>query len=229
MSAEVLSYHLSMRGRPAGSYALRTQVEGRVVRLEARLSLQGALGGATVIQTSRLQRDRGESLRSLSFEEEEGGPHGVRRFEVVFDAESGLVRATRGGNDRAEIPYVQPYRDPLGLLYEVRSFEAEMSRMRIPMLGKEVVVERLGETPVDTPLGERNAYVYALRPGGSYLYVDSRAPHWIVRLTQRLEGAPLDASLMKVAEEAEMPQEIETPHRGRRPRKRRRRGRRGKG
>lgn len=227
MPVEVCSYRLSVRGKPVGTHVLRTHETGRVVNLEAKMMLQGSLGQHTVTQTSVLHR---QALFSLRFQEELASTNEKRNYKVEFDRDSGLVKASRGANDTAEVPYMRAYQDPLGLLYQIRRLGEETEALRVPMLGKDVVVERRGEMNVDTVLGERKAWVYSLHPGGSYLYVDTAAPHTILKLTQRLEGQLLDVLLVKIDEEEGMPERDEGDKKRsrKRSRGRRRRGRRGK-
>ena len=237
MSVEVLSYRLALRGKPVGSLVLRALLQGRVVALESRLALQGAGGdlSGSVVQTSRLQLgSRGEPPRSLHFHEEISDRGETRRFDVRFDAGTGLVKATRGSGDVAQTPYLLPYLDPLSLLWRVRHFESATS-LRVPMLGKEVVVERLGDMRLETTSGEREADVFSLRPGGAFVYVDKAAPHHLLKLTQPVEDAHLNAFLVRVDEEDALDAPPKAPskptaakesgRRGKRPR-RRRRGRR---
>ena len=75
------------------------------------------------------------------------------------------------------------------------------------MLGKDVVVDRIGTSSIETTLGTRQAYEYQLYPGGSYLYVDTQPPHPILMLSQRIEGQVLDALLIRMDEEADQPQQ----------------------
>ncbi len=224
MSVEVCSYRLSLRGKPIGSQVLRTQKRGRTVSLEAKLMLQGSLGQQTVIQSSR-QFERGP--HSLGFSEEIIDRSEKRRYELSFDSNSGLVKASRGPKDKAELPYIRAYQDPLGLLYQIRRLSTEVEQERVPMLGKDVVIERLGATTLETALGKRQAQVFVLYPGGSYVYVDTEAPHYILKLTQRFDGQHIEAFLTKIAQEQDMPSDLPTPRankrrtRKRRPRRRR--------
>ena len=226
MPTELCSYRLNLYGKAVGTHTLRTQRVKKGTLLEARMALQGALGQKTITQTSQLNT----SLESMRFTEETQERSETRLFEITFDAERGVVRASqnRSGskNDLAEEPYLLPYRDPLGLLHALRE---RPERLRVPMLGKEVVAERLAEVPLETALGERRVHPYVLYPGSSYVYVDTAAPHLILRLTQRFEGGLLDAFLIKVVQEDASIQEETTRPSRRSRRRRRRRGRRGGG
>ena len=149
------------------------------------------------------------------------------------------MRATRGRQDTAQAPLLVPYRDPLSLLRELRALTAAAVAgrdtpplpYRIPLLGKDVVVVRADT--VDLPaLGERwPARTFTLYPGGSSVSVSLAPPHPIVRLVQRLDEGPLEATLIDVREEATLPglddgegdtraQDAKRRARRRRPRKR---------
>jgi hypothetical protein len=199
MPTEVCSYRLSVRGKPIGSHVLSTSQRGRLTFLEAKFMLQGPMGNVTVLQRSKSHRF---NFHSLSFQEETGGRGDARQFNVQFDLETGLVRANKSG-DIAEIPYTRPYVDPLGLLYRIRQLRVEEERVRAPMLGKDVVVERIRTLELDTTLGKREAYEYQLHPGGSYVYVDTSEPHLILMLSQRVDGQLMDATLVRVDEETD--------------------------
>lgn len=216
MAVELCHYRLALRGKPVGSQFLSVEERGAAALLDAHLALQGSLGNADVRQRSKTHR---QQFFSFAFEEETRSSSGRQSFSVTFDAEAGLVRASRGGGDQAAVPYVQAFEDPLGLLYHLRQLGPEAARLRVPMLGKEVLVERLGDTELETALGPRRAYAYLLQPGGSYVYVDQQAPHLILQLAQRLEGQLLEAFLVRVDEEAARPQPEEKENR--RPRRRR--------
>lgn len=235
VSTEVCTYTLSYQGRPVGSQLLSTSAEEQGIRLGATLLLQGELGQHSVSQSSLLALPE---LYSLNFTEKSESRAEKRSFEVVFDARSGLVRATRraaNAQERADTPYLRPYSDPLGLLYRLRklaeSYRAppnptethppEGQQQRVPMLGKDVIVRRLADTELDTPLGVRTAHAFVLYPGSSYVYIEAKAPHLIVRLTQRLDEGMLDALLVRVAYEAEA---VSEPPAAAPPSKRRRRG-----
>src|SRR5690554_4474559 len=109
MPVEVLSYELSQRGAPVGSHVLRTELRGSTVHMEGKLQLSGALGRNTIIQTSR---SHARQHHSLVFREEQQKRGENRTFDLQFDRSSGLVKASRGGKDKAEEPLSKPYRDP---------------------------------------------------------------------------------------------------------------------
>lgn len=189
------------------------------------MMLQGALGELTTTQESQVSRHNGGSLSFRETTERKGDN---RYYDVVFDANEGLVRARRGPGDEATIPLIQPYRDPLSLLLEIRELGTPDQPVRVPMLGKEVTVLYLGETELDTTFGKRTTYAYRLHPGNAYVYVDTASPHPIVQMSQRVDGKLLDTLLVKVAQEDAMPARQDDspgPRRGKRRRRRRRRKR----
>lgn len=197
MAVEVCSYRLTLRGKPVGTHVLKTEGRGRHTQLEGRAQFQGTLGLATVQQRSRCHSQRHFSLR---FREETQERTEQRVFDVTFDAQNGVVTAAKGAKDVARMPYLRPYRDPLSLLHELRSL-GETELARLPMLGKDVTVQFVGEVDLDTALGPRRARAYLLHPGQSVVYVDVAPPHTILKLTQRLAEGHLDALLVKVASE----------------------------
>jgi hypothetical protein len=227
MPTEVCHYRLSLRGKPVGSHVLSTAFRGRTAFLEGRLQVQGSLGNAAITQRSKVHR---QQFFSFSFEEETNAPGDRRQFQVTFDIEAGLVRASKG-SDEASVPYVTSLEDPLGLLYHLRHLAPEDGEtLRVPMLGKDVTVERVGRTTLDTALGEQEAQAFALHPGGSYVYVATQAPHPILMMSQRVGGQVLEAHLVRIDEEAESPpQDTDDAREARRGgrRRRRRRARRG--
>ncbi len=190
---------------------------GRIVFLEAKLLLQGAMGNVTVTQRSKCHRF---DFYSLSFQEETQSRNETRQFSMQFDSDTGLVRANKSG-DVAEMPYLRAFLDPLSLLYRMRHIAPEATQTRVPMIGKDVVIERVQSTELNTALGKREAYEYQLYPGGSYAYVDTAEPHHILMLSQRVDGQLLDATLVRIDEEADAPQKEDRRNRRQQPRRRR--------
>jgi hypothetical protein len=206
VSIEGCTYRLSTRGKAAGKMTITSGERGRVAVTIARMQFQGALGSSSRTHTSRAHALRHHSLAWREESEEAG----VAPFDVTFDVEAGIVRANRGRQDTATIPHLLPYRDPLSLLRELRAITAAGDAgpplpLRIPMLGKEVVVVRseIGEV---SALGERvAARTFTLYPGGGSVSVALAAPHPIVRLLQRLDDGTLEATLIDRRLEANMP------------------------
>lgn len=198
MKVESCAYSLSLGGKAVGTQVFRTGSHGRTTLLEARVLWQGVFGQQSLTQRSQIKSRTGESLR---FNEEVEGKSDKHTFEVVFDAETALVRATqRSGNqlDSSDTPYLRPYSDPLGLLHTLRG-RTDESSIRIPMLGKDVVAERLADAEVETGLGIRNATPFVLYPGPSYVYFDKDEPHTILKLIQPTVHGMLEAYLTRIS------------------------------
>ena len=224
MAVETLSYTLALAPKAVGSQVHKTTVTARVVTLELRALFQGALGQHNLTQTSQVATD---TLESLRFREEDDAKGDKRVFEVVFDPRSGLVRATRqagGQQGGAETPLLRPYSDPLGLLYRVRELARDgvEEPVRVAMLGKDVVIEPLGEQALETPQGERRALGYLLNPGSSYVFIDAEPPHAPLRFVQPTVHGQLEAFLVRAVQEEGVG--VEAPQGSERGSKRRRRG-----
>ena len=198
---EVLEYRFEVRGVPAGKNVVRRTTRDGEVLEESEATFTGPLSDASVVQLSRRDAEAGHSLEFRESTKDRGGE---RRMQITFDSSDGVVRMQRG-NDVAEVPYVEPFRDPLSMLSEIRSLDPDASRIRIPMLGKTVEAHALGETELQTPLGPKRARAFQVFPGGSWLWVDVEAPHEIVKLTQRTGDAFVDAWLVERSEGSRMP------------------------
>ncbi|MEM7734529.1 MAG: hypothetical protein AAF267_01960 [Deinococcota bacterium] len=198
MSKEVCEYRVSLRGRPVGSYRLTSLRKHNTVILEAQLDLQGPLGRKSVHQSSTIQQD---SWVSLEFVETYRNGAETRTFEVIFDQNTGMVTARRGSRDQASVPYIQAYRDPLSIFYELRQTASE--RLHMPLVGKDVVLEHVSDVTLETSLGPKRALVYSCQPGGNYIYIEDNQDRAILKLSQRMDGQMLEASLVKVSYEAE--------------------------
>lgn len=227
--AEVLSFTVSQRGSPAGTHVIRTEPRGSIVHLEARMQLAGPLGRGLITQTSR---SHVRYHHSLSFREDQQKRGDNRSYDVRFDRSTGLVRAVRSGSDVAEIPLSRPFRDPLGMLHEIRSSGVDTDDWIIPMIGKDVHVSLVSETEVHTPLGTLPARVFRLFPGGALVWVGLEEPHPILRMAQPAVGGTLDVTLSGLGSEAARQQQAAAggraggPKREQRRRQRPRRGRR---
>lgn len=197
MTIENCQYSVKVKGTSIGSYVLRTQKLTEGIFLESKLMLQGKLGKQTITQQSCLHI---KSLHSLSFNEETLSRYQRSSWKVDFDQKSGLVKVARNKTDKANMPYMLPYQDPLGLLYQIRRLK-DVSYLQVPMLGKSVLVNRTRTGKLTTHLGEHETKVYILYPGGSYVYVDAKPPHYILRLTQKLRHYFVDSLLIKTTEE----------------------------
>lgn len=198
MAIEVATYRYVLRGKPVGTHVVTREAAGRYVQLEARSQFQGAFGNLTTVQRSRAHSRAHFSTR---YEETNEARRERRRFEVQFDIGKGLVYASTSQRDKAEMPYILPYRDPLSLLNELR--QADLPDLhRIPMLGKEVVVRVRGETTLETIFGNTACTVYQLLPGPSYVYVQTEAPHHIMKLVQPSSEGVVETVLQKLGHEA---------------------------
>jgi hypothetical protein len=193
MSTEVCHYRLALRDKPVGSHVIATSFRGRTTLLEATMTLQGRLGASTVRQVSKTHRQQFFSFSYLE-ETSEGGSQ--RSYLVEFDINDGLVKASKGA-DSASIPYIRPYEDPLGLLHHLRHLPEDTTSLTVPMLGKDVIIERLNLVPLQTLYGEQDVVMYQLLPGKSYVYVDPNPPYPIVMLSQRIDGQLIDAVLTR--------------------------------
>ena len=198
MPVEVLSFDLSQRGTPVGSHVLRTELRGSTGHMEGRLQLSGPLGRCVVTQTSR---SHVRQHHSLSFREEQQKRGDNRTFEVRFDRGSGLVHAVRSGSDRAEEPLTKAFRDPLGMLFEIRQQDPDSTAFTIPMLGKDVQVTLIQSTALETAVGPRPARVYRLFPGGSLLWIGEDDANVILKMQQKIAGSPVDVVLTRIASE----------------------------
>jgi len=226
VSVEVLEYRLDVRGVPAGRHVLRSEDEGRDARLEGEATFEGPLGPARVLQLSRCHANL---MTSREFRETTHDRSGERRMRIEFDDGDGLVRMRRG-DELAETPYLESFRDPLSMLRELRRADPAALRIRIPMLGKVVEARALGEVELATELGPKRARAYQLHPGGSWIWVDAEPPHTILKFTQRTPDGLVDAVLVKVAQETELPGwDAEEGRGGAKKRGKRRRRRRGRG
>ncbi len=200
MSVEVVTYRLTYRGKPVGTHVIKSEVAGRVRRMESRAGYQGQLGNAVITQRSRASAQHHHSHR---YREETQEREGKRVYDVHFDSQTGLVHASTGAKDVATAPYIRPYRDPLSLLSQVRSL-AGNSVTNVAMLGKDVSVQFAGEVDISTALGEKRAWAYVLQPGGSVVYVDVTGSNAILKMTQRLTEGHLDSLVVSVSSEATM-------------------------
>lgn len=198
MSTEVCHYRLLVRGKPVGNHVISTAFRGRTTLLEATMVLQGRLGASTVRQVSKIHR---QQFFSFSFLEETSEGTSQRSYAIDFDINDGLVKASKG-NDSASIPYILPYEDPLGLLHHLRHLPEDTTSLNVPMLGKDVTIERLNVVPVETSYGQQEAVMYQLHPGKCYVYVDCKPPHAILMMSQRIDGQMVDAVLTRRDEQA---------------------------
>ena len=192
---ELVSYRLSYRGKPVGNYSLSADTVSNTVFLEAKMMLQGSLGTTTIHQTSKTNKTH---YFSYSFQELTNSPGQNRRYNVIYDKNNGLIKASRSANDKSEIPATVPFVDPIGLLYMVRFLDLDKDRFVVPMLGKTVIISKIAQKELDTALGKKTANVYKLHPGKSLVYVDIEEPHHILAMTQYIGNKFLDSFIVKV-------------------------------
>ena len=224
MSVEVSTYRLTLRGNTIGTNVVWTQTQNQTTNLKSRLSLNGRLGRSIIRQHSSCHTNRFFSYSFFETTEKDGNK---QLYEVVFDLPSGLVTANRGQNDKATIPYLVPYRDPLSILFEIRNwYNPDGHPRKVPLLGKEVKVIPKGTTKLKTYSGEKTAWVYSLHPGNSRVYVGTEKPHLILHLTQQMTDLNIESSLSKVEEITKMPRDLLAGNNNTRRDKRRRKRRR---
>lgn len=223
MSVEALTYRLTSRGRPAGNHVLRQETRGGQAYLEARTTWEGVLAGHTLTQRSRCGRD---DPASFEFHEREEDRQGAREFHVTFDAEQGLVTAHRSTGERADVPYLNDFRDPLSMLREIRTLGGASDPVRIPMLGKTVSVFDLGEEILEVGGRQRSTHRYQVRPGNAWLWVDREGRGAIVRFTQRFSEGVVEGWLVHEGQESALAEWRDAGGEASESRKRRRRKRR---
>lgn len=210
MSIEGLTFRLHARGRPAGRLLLNTGLQRDQAVMEARLQLQGVLGTSTIVQ---LSRSEAASHRSLRWRESHEGKNDPPPFEVRFDRESGAIAASRGRGDKASLPYLLDYRDPLSMIRELRERTAAVVRgeaeapelpWTLPLLGHPVHVVAIRDGVLENRGEERRVRSYTLQPGGSVVVIELAPPFAPVRLLQRLAEGSLEATLVEIGTASSM-------------------------
>src|SRR5690625_2799927 len=88
------------------------------------------------------------------------------------------------------------------MLHEIRQLDPATTELTIPMLGKDVHVQFVTVTTLQTAVGPREARVYRLYPGGSLLWIGVDPSMLLLRMQQRTDGAPIEAVLTGVTSEA---------------------------
>lgn len=206
---EAFSYTLTLGGRYAGTqdWVIRSDRGNTVVRVQTEFG--GALPAGRKVQESRLSAGSGFSM---AYAEAEGGnkrPH----FETIFDERSGMV-TLKQGKDEASLPLLEGHHDPLSLLLWLREHAAGVTRPEatrpeatgpepephpalpgtsssVRLVGGRVHVQPLPDSQVQG----LPAWVYFLRPGGAYVYVEQSPPHRLLRLIQPSDFGPVEAVL----------------------------------
>lgn len=225
VSVEVLEYRFEVRGAPAGGQVVRTRARAEDVHLEVDATFDAPVGDARVQQLSRSDPD---DHHSHAFVETTKDRSGERKVRVAFDAEQGLVVMKRG-DDQADVPYVEPFRDPLSMLHELRHADPDRELLRIPMLGNTVEAHLVETREVATDLGPVLARGYQLFPGGSRVWIEVAEPHRVAKVRQRTPSGVLDAILVREEHDTRLPGwDAESGAGRKRGRRRRRRGRGGR-
>lgn len=206
---EAYSYTLTLGGRYAGTqdWVIRSDRGNTVARVQTEFG--GALPAGRKVQESRLSAGSGFSM---AYAEAEGGnkrPH----FETIFDERTGMV-TLKQGKDEASMPLLEGHHDPLSLLLWLREHAAKAAgpepsgpgvtsaESATPSAGSatptsvRLVGGRVHVQPLpDSQVQGLPAWVYFLRPGGAYVYVEQAPPHRLLRLIQPSDFGPVEAML----------------------------------
>ena len=78
----------------------------------------------------------------------------------------------------------------MSLLLWLRTLDGQ-DRAEAQLTGGKALIQRLADMEVDG----QPAYVYFLRPGGAYVYVEQAAPHRLLRLIQPTDFGAIEANL----------------------------------
>ncbi|WP_431308125.1 hypothetical protein [Deinococcus arenicola] len=179
---------LTLGGRYAGEQSWSVSPERGSVVARVQTDFGGVLPDLRRVQTSRLDP---RTLTSQSYAEGDG--RGRASFETTFDRHAGLV-TLRQGKDEAAAPLTTEYHDPVGLLLWLRARAAAQDggpeRSYAHLTGGRVLIQRLPDTQIE----ETDAYGYYLRPGNAYVYVESAAPHRLLRLIQPTDFGLVEAN-----------------------------------
>jgi hypothetical protein len=211
---ETFSYTLTLAGRYAGTqdWVIRPDKGSVVMRVQTEFS--GALPAGRRIQESRLSPRTGFSLAYAEAEGSSKKPH----FETIFDDRSGMV-TLRQGKDEASLPLLEGHHDPLSLLLWLRGLHGlqSLSAVEEPASLSPDQAESAHEGDTGIPYGPTSvrlvggrvhlqplpdsevqgkaAWVYFLRPGGAYVYVEQATPNRLLRLIQPSDFGPVEALL----------------------------------
>ena len=118
----------------------------------------------------------------------------------------------RQGKDEASLPLLESHHDPLSLLLWLRrppvagpgtvpagqppdSGLPDARPSTVRLVGGRVHLQSLP----DSEVSGMPAWVYFLRPGGAYVYVEQQAPHRLLRLIQPSDFGPVEALLAQGA------------------------------
>ena len=182
-SAETFSMTLTLGGRYAGQQDWAIHGERGTLTARVQTEFGGVLPEVRRVQTSRMHA---RSLTSLHYAEGDGGR---ASFETGFDRKTGVV-TLRQGRDEAQMPLTVDHHDPVSLLLWLRTLGGQ-ERAEARLTGGKALIQRLADAEVDG----QSAYVYFLRPGGAYVYVEQDAPQRLLRLIQPTDFGPIEANL----------------------------------
>ena len=183
-AAEQFAFTLTLGGRYAGQQEWALHSERGTVTARVQTEFGGVLPEVRRVQSSRMHA---RTLSSLHYAEGDGG--GRASFETGFDRKTGVV-TLRQGREEAEVPLTVDYYDPVSLLLWLRTLDGQ-ERAEAQLTGGKALIQRLADMEVDGQL----AYVYFLRPGGAYVYVEQAAPHRLLRLIQPTDFGAIEANL----------------------------------
>lgn len=187
-TTEQFTLTLSLGGRYAGQQDWTLHNERGVIHTRVQTDFGGVLPAVRRVQTSRMHA---RHLSSLHYAEGDG--HGRANFETDFDHRAGVV-SLRQGRDEANAPLTTDYHDPLSLLLWLRTLGG-VERAEARLTGGRALIQRLPDSEVEGAA----AFVYFLRPGGAYVYVEQDAPHRLLRLIQPTDFGMVEATLGRAA------------------------------
>lgn len=182
-AAENFAMTLTLGGRYAGQQDWAIHGERGTLTARVQTEFGGVLPEVRRVQTSRMHA---RTLSSLHYAEGDGGR---ASFETNFDHRAGVV-TLRQGRDEAQTPLTVDHHDPVSLLLWLRILEGQ-ERAEARLTGGKALIQRLA----DAEVGGQSAYVYFLRPGGAYVYIEQAAPHRLLRLIQPTDFGPIEANL----------------------------------
>lgn len=201
---DVHTYKFDVRGQRCGQQVVRSDVRDGIAYLESEAKFEAPLSQATVKQLSRCDAADGTSFEYVESSASREGEH---KIHVTFGDDDGLV-TYRVGRDEASLPYLQPFRDPLSVIWALRrqdlAAEDLGDRIRVPMLGSFAEAHRIGTGPLDTELGRKDAIQFQIFPGGTRIWVDADPPHVVLAVRQRWSDGWMSATLTSVAREGKL-------------------------
>lgn len=215
---EITTYRLSHQTQKIGSYLLKSHLRAGKLLAEGSLQLKNFGETSRIWQQSEADAT---SFSSSNYQEINEGEGFTRQFQFRYDAATAMLYANRKLNGEEEEsssqPALIPYSDSLALLYLVRSMsQHDITSRRVPMLGKDVVIER-SQTATSTASTASTAskgrgklepakgldkkhyraplHHYRLCPGNAHIWVSSLAPYPIVKILQPSSQGKIEATL----------------------------------